>query len=217
MQYYTFELDKESQDLCTIIRPFGKYKYLRLPMGLKCSPDTAQAAMKNLLSDIEDANVYINDISAFFNDWDHHVNLIATILWQLCENGYTINPLKCKWVVKEIDWLGYWLTPQGLKPWKKKKDAVLHMDCPCNATELRMFIGCINCYRDMWSSCAHILKSLTDQFGLKKKAPIKWTDEMQKVFDKMRLLMAADALAAYPNHNKQFDVYTDASDFKLGA
>jgi hypothetical protein len=69
----------------------------------------------------------------------------------------------------------------------------------------------------MWQSCAHILKPLTDQSGLKKKAPIKWTDEMQKAFDKMHLLIAADALAAYPNHNKRCDVYTDASDFQLGA
>ncbi len=69
----------------------------------------------------------------------------------------------------------------------------------------------------MWPSCAHILKSLTDQYGLKEKAPIEWTDEMQKAFDKMRLLMAANALAAYPDHNKWFDVYTDASDFQLGA
>ncbi len=39
---------------------------------------------------------------------------------------------------------------------------------------------------------------------------------MQKAFDKMCMLMAVYALAAYPNHNKRFDVYTDASDFQLG-
>jgi hypothetical protein len=91
------------------------------------------------------------------------------------------------------------------------------MDRPRNATKLRMFIGCINYYHDMWPSRAHILKPLTDQSSLKKRSPIKWTDDMQHAFDKMRLLMAANALAAYPDHNKQFNVYTDASDFQLGA
>ncbi len=149
MQYYTFELDKENQDLCTIIMPSGKYKYLRLLMGLKCSPDIAQAAMENVLLDTKDKDIYIDDVGAFSNDWDHHVNLLATTLRQLCENGFTINPLKCKRAIKETDWLGYLLTPQGLKPWKKKIDAILHMDCPCNAKQLRMFIGRVNYYRDM--------------------------------------------------------------------
>jgi hypothetical protein len=83
MQYYMFELDEKSQDLCTIVTLFGKYKYLRLPMGLKCSPDIAQAAMENVLTGIKDADVYNDDVGAFSDNWDPHVNLIATILWRL--------------------------------------------------------------------------------------------------------------------------------------
>ena len=91
------------------------------------------------------------------------------------------------------------------------------MDRPKTSTDLRQFIGMVNYYRDMWPSRAHILRPLTDLSGLKKRAPLKWTDEMEEAFVKMRLLLAADALQAYPDHNKRFDIYTDSSDYQLGS
>jgi hypothetical protein len=57
-------LTRGSQDLCTIITPFGKYKYLILLIGLKCSPDIAQAVLDIVLSKIEDAEVYIKGLTS---------------------------------------------------------------------------------------------------------------------------------------------------------
>ena len=65
MQYYTFELDKESKDLCTITTPIVLYCYAHLPMGITVSPDIAQEIMSCELHELKDVIFYINDIDTF--------------------------------------------------------------------------------------------------------------------------------------------------------
>ena len=130
---------------------------LLLPLGISKSPDITTKQMHLVLDGIEDIEFYMDNIGAFSNSWDDHLSLLVIVLTCLQNIGFTINLLKCKWAVQETDFLGHWLTPEGVKPWRKKVDAILHLQPPVNVKQLRSFYYC-----DMWPHRTHVLAPLTE-------------------------------------------------------
>ena len=160
MQYYIL-FDEASHNLCIFATPFGLNCYCQLPMGISKSPDIATEQMHLVLDSIEDIEFYMDDIGVFSNSWDEHLSLVAIVLTCLQNIGFTINLLKCKWAVQETDFLGHWLTPEGVKPWRKKVDAILCLQPPMNVKQLYSFLGMVNWYCDMWPCHTHVLAPLT--------------------------------------------------------
>ena len=114
MAYYTLELDDESKDLCTINTPYGLYCYHVLPLGIAQSPDFCQETMEHVLQGIMDADIYIDDIGCFGKSWEQHLQVLEQVMIRLQDNGFSVNLRKCEWAVQETNFLGYWLTLNGL-------------------------------------------------------------------------------------------------------
>jgi hypothetical protein len=121
-------------------------------MGIKQSPDIAQEHMENLCRDLDEVDVYTDNVGVFSNLWEEHVTSLHKVLTILQTAKFTVDPLECEWGVKETNWLGYWLTPKDLKPWRKKVDAIIALQRPKTVTQLRSLIGAVTFYRDMGSS-----------------------------------------------------------------
>ncbi|KAL7478249.1 LOW QUALITY PROTEIN: hypothetical protein ACHAW6_004020 [Cyclotella cf. meneghiniana] len=205
MQYYTFMLDEQSQDLCAIITPFGIYKYMRLLIQSIMESVLANTmmllyALMMLVPSLLIGITVSSGLATYYTACEKMASLLTH------QNVYGQN------------WLAGTLAhSKKSKTLEDLINAILHMDCPWNSSELCIFIGCVNYYYDIWPCHAHIPKPLTDHSKLKKHAPIPWTSNMQTTFNKMHALMVADALTAYPDHNKWFDVYMDVPFYQLGA
>ena len=201
--------------------PFGKCCCKRLPQGLSQSPDWAQAALEEafLEADLlrECIEAFIDDIGCFSDSWEDHLNHLKQTLDCLQANGYKVNPTKCEWAVQETEWLGHYITPNGIKPLNKKIKGILQLDHPTAVTELRSFIGMINFYRDFWKRRAHVLAPLTALTKTPKNTPIPWNEETEAAFNNIKALLIEEVLLYYPDPNKEFIIEPDASKKQLGA
>ena len=114
-----------------------------------------------------------------------------------------------------LEYLGYWVTRDGIKPLPKKVAAIKNIAPPRNKKKLRSFIGVINYYRDMWVRRSEILASLVN---LTSKENIwECTDVHQKAFGRIKNLVSKETLLSFPNISKRFDIYTDASHTQRGS
>ena len=225
MGYYHLTLDLKTREICSLIFPWGRYRYKRLPMGAATAPDVFQEKMNNLFNELEFVKVYIDDLLVISADsFDDHLEKLEVVLQRLHEKGFQVNAAKSNFCALEVDYLGYTLTRDGIIPQKKKVAAILALKPPKNVKQLRRVLGIVQYYRDIWEKRTDLLAPLTDLVAecgtskVKRKPlkPWRWEAEHDEAFQKIKNIIARDVVLAYPDFSQEFLIYTDASKRQLG-
>ncbi len=82
---------------------------------------------------------------------DEHLQKMDTVLTRLRDAGLKVNTAKSLFCAHEIEYLGFILTREGIKPQPRKVQAILALNPPNNGKELRHFLGMVQYYWDMWA------------------------------------------------------------------
>jgi len=114
------------------------------------SPATFQRMMNDLFRDLinqENMATFIDDILVATKTEEEYNELVKEVQKRLEENDLFVKPEKCKWKVREVEFLGVVISPKGVEMQKKKVEGVLNWPAPRNIKEVQKFLGLANYYR----------------------------------------------------------------------
>lgn len=203
-----------------IITPFGLFEYLRMPFGLRNAGQTFQRFIDQVLKGLPFVFKYIDDIQIASKNHEEHLQHLRIVFERFRAHGLKINVSKCEFGKEEINFLGFTINANGIKPTETKVEAILKVELPQMAKDLRKFISSLNYYRRCIPKAAElqgILQKLI--IGNKKndKTLVEWTDEAKRVFEMCKIELKNATLLAHPCATAKLSLFTDASNFRVGA
>jgi len=137
----------------------GAYEPTVMYFGLTNSPATFQTIMNDLFQDLinqGDTATFIDDILVAMDTEEGHDELVDEVLRRLEENNLFVKLEKCKWKVREVEFLGVVISPKGVEMQKEMVEGVLNWPAPRNVKEVQKFLGLANYYRRFIKGFARI-------------------------------------------------------------
>ena len=208
---------KEGEEWKTAFRTrYGHYEYLVMPFGLTNAPATFQTLVNNILREYLDifVIVYLDDILIYSKTREEHVQHVKKVLRALQKRNLPIKPDKCQFHVQTVGFLGFVISPEGIKMEQEKVRAILEWPEPTNVKEVQEFLGFANFYRRFIKKYSDRLVPITKL--LQKDVPFKWTQQHSEAMTDIKARFTEEPLLVSPDPEKPYILETDASDYAMG-
>ena len=218
--YWPVRLDDESSYMTTMITPFGRFRWSRLPFGLSVASEIFQRKLHEALNGLEGVFTIADDIivvgcAETDEDAKRDNDQKLEKLYKRCaEQAIVLNDEK-KAVGKEIIFHGHKVTDKGILPDSDKIEAVMQMKRPTDITEVRRFCGLVQYMSRFVPDLADTLEPIRNL--TRNNIEWNWTNECEAAWNSVKCQLTKAPILSYFNPEKELVVQVDSSKNGLGA
>ena len=153
---------------------WGLYEFLVMPFGVPNAPSHFMHMINDVLAGYLDVFVlvFLDAILVYSRTVEEHAEHLQKVFAALQKHRLFAKASKCSIMVKEVEFLDQWVTPQGASPLKEKLKAVHNWERPQTVKDIRSFLGFANYYRRFILKHAEIAAPLT--YLTKKNVEMQW-------------------------------------------
>jgi len=215
--YHQLRVREEDVHKTAFRTRYGHFEFLVLPFGLCSAPASFMRLMHHIFDDLLDQCVviFIDDVLIYSRTKDEHDKHVRMVLDRLRQHSLFAKLSKCSFFKPEVEFLGFVVGRHGVGMEQAKIKAVLDWPAPENRKQLMSFLGLANYYRKFIKDHAAICAPLTELLRL--DVPYQWGEREQQAFDDLKAAMTKGPVLATPDPEKGYTLYTDASDYAVGA
>lgn len=210
--YHQIPIAEESIEKTAFVTPDGQYEYTRMPFGLANAPAVFQRVMHKVLARVKYVIIYMDDILIPAASFEEGLSRLEEVLTILQQSGLTLKKQKCNFFQESIEFLGFEISEEGIKPGLLKVQAVSKFPSPTNQHDVRRFLGLASFFRRFVKGFALTARPLTSL--LRKDTAWRWTSVEETAFDTLKLHLTERPVLALYNHKADMQLHTDAS--KMG-
>ena len=166
--------------------------------------------MDEVVQHLPGVSVYLDDLLVASASPLQHLEHLQQLFQALKRFGLVINPEKCVFGVKELEFLGHMVDHKGIQPLQAKVQAIIEYRAPQTIKALQRFQGMIHFFRRFLPQIEETLRTLTDAL-IGSPRQLMWTSTMTSAFEEAKQRLAKATLLAHPIKDADLRLYTDAS------